>query len=183
MTKEAKSDIDDLHQAAAQEPDAWQAQDKAVTPEAEALDGLKKKYDELEDQYKRLWADQQNMLNRFNRERVDLIKYAATNTLNAILPALDNFDFAKKSINENTNHQELLKSLEMLQDQLLQSLKAVGLEEIATNIIYNPELHEAVSSIVSTEHAEGTIVEVLKKGFRIQDRILRPATVVVTKSA
>jgi molecular chaperone GrpE len=173
---------DNLHKPEIEQKDAaWQ--DQAAITSEQALVELKLQYDELEDKYKRLWADQQNMLNRFNRERQDLIKYAATNTVDAILPALDNFDFAKKSITANTSHQELIKSFEMLQEQLLMSLKAVGLEEIATNILYDPALHEAVSSVEDATQAEGTILEVIKKGFKLQDRILRPATVVVTKKS
>ena len=188
MSKNGDTDLNDLHQAGAEATAAteetvdkeWEESSKPEEATEQPIDELKAKYDELEDQYKRLWADQQNMVNRFNREKQEITKYAASNTLEAILPALDNFDFAKKSINEETSHEEVVKSIEMLQQQLLMCLKAVGLEEVDTNIGFNPELHEAVSNIPDPEKPEGSIVEVLKKGFKVKDRVLRVATVVVT---
>jgi len=155
-------------------------QDKTATFLSNELEEQRNKYSELEDQYKRLWADQQNIVNRFNRERLDIVRYAASNTIEALLPALDNFDFAKRSINGNTKPEDILKSIEMLQDQLINSLKSVGLEQINTNTTFNPEQHEAVHKIVDTTKPEGTILEVLKKGFKLNDKVIRVATVVVS---
>ncbi len=155
-------------------------QDKTATFLSNELEEQRNKYSELEDQYKRLWADQQNIVNRFNRERLDIVRYAASNTIEALLPALDNFDFAKRSINGNTKPEDILKSIEMLQDQLINSLKSVGLEQINTNTTFNPEHHEAVHKIVDTTKPEGTILEVLKKGFKLNDKVIRVATVVVS---
>jgi molecular chaperone GrpE len=155
-------------------------QDKTATFLSNELEEQRNKYSELEDQYKRLWADQQNIVNRFNRERLDIVRYAASNTIEALLPALDNFDFAKRSINGNTKPEDIIKSIEMLQDQLINSLKSVGLELINTNNTFNPELHEAVHKVVDTSKPEGTILEVLKKGFKLNDKVIRVATVVVS---
>jgi molecular chaperone GrpE len=192
MDQNGNTDLSDLHQdgkkTMSQVSDSneekinkeWQETSKKPEEIGKEFSELKTKYEELEDQYKRLWADQQNMLNRFNRDKQDLLKYAASNTLETILPALDNFDFAKKSINSETSFDEILKSIDMLQLQLLMSLKAVGLEEIDSSGIFNPELHEAVSHLKDPEKPEGTILEVLKKGFKVKDKVLRVATVVVS---
>ena len=188
MQNNTNSDLNDLHNAEQENSEEsvnqeWQksqADNEAKEEAATQNNDLQTKYDELEDQYKRLWADQQNMINRFNREKQDLYKYAAASTLEAILPALDNFDFAKKSINENTNFEEIVKSINMLQEQLVMSLKSVGLEEVDTSSTFNPEFHEAVSSLPDPEKEEGTILEVLKKGFKVKDKELRVATVVVS---
>jgi molecular chaperone GrpE len=155
-------------------------QDKTATFLSTELEEQRNKYSELEDQYKRLWADQQNIVNRFNRERLDIVRYAASNTIEALLPALDNFDFAKRSINGNTKPEDILKSIEMLQDQLINSLKSVGLEQIDTSSTFNPEHHEAVHKVVDTNKPEGTILEVIKKGFKLNDKVIRVATVVVS---
>jgi len=155
-------------------------QDKTATFLSNELEEQRNKYSELEDQYKRLWADQQNIVNRFNRERLDIVRYAASNTIEALLPALDNFDFAKRSINANTKPEDVIKSIEMLQDQLINSLKAVGLEPVSTDNTFNPELHEAVHKVVDSSKPEGTILEVLKKGFKLNDKVIRVATVVVS---
>lgn len=190
MPETGDTDLNNLHQADSEAPAEEPATEEAVVdkeweesaPQStdKAFNELKQKYDELEDQYKRLWADQQNMVNRFNREKQETLKYAASNTLETILPALDNFDFAKKNISPEMAHDEIVKSIDMLQQQLFMCLKAVGLEEVDTSCLYNPELHEAVSNIPDPEKPEGTIVEVLKKGFKVKDRVLRVATVVVT---
>lgn len=156
--------------------------DDAQKPQAEACSSsdLQAKYDELDDKYKRLWADQQNMLNRFRREKEDIQKYACVSTLEAILPALDNFDFAAKSLNDQTPFEEVIKSIKMLQEQLIMSLGSVGLEEVNTSLKFDARMHEAVSNVPDAEKDEGTIIEVLKKGFKVKDRVIRPATVVVT---
>lgn len=193
MNDTINTDIGNLHQPEAGSPDARKAADEAWTKANQAekqesvntntenqLAEQEAKYQELDDQYKRLWADQQNIIKRNQRERQDLLKYAAANTLEAILPALDNFEFAKKSINENTSHEEIIKSINMLQEQLLMSLKSVGMTEIETDKGFNAELHEAITNVKDPTKAEGTIIEVLKKGFKLNDKVLRVATVVVT---
>lgn len=189
MQNNTESNLNDLHQASENNPELkkdlsvneeWQKSHAAANKLNTEFEALKSKYNELEDQHKRLWADQQNMINRFNREKQELYKYAAVTTLEQILPALDNFDFAKKSLNENTEFNEIIKSISMLQEQLLLSLKSVGLEEVDTNCSFNPELHEAVSSVTDPQKEDGTILEVLKKGFKVKDKVLRVATVVVS---
>ncbi len=194
MNDTINTDIGNLHQPESSPADTKKAADEAWTQAnptkvngesvntdlTAQLAELEAKHQELDDQHKRLWADQQNIIKRNQRERQDLLKYAAASTIEAILPALDNFEFAKKSINENTSHEEVIKSINMLQEQLLMSLKSVGMTEIDTSKGFNAELHEAISKIKDPSKEEGTIVEVLKKGFKLNDKVLRVATVVVT---
>jgi molecular chaperone GrpE len=141
---------------------------------------LQKKYTELEENYKRLWADQQNMIGRFSREKEDVHRYAAETTLESILPALDNFDFAKKSINSQMSFEEILKSFDMLKAQLMMSLQSIGLEEISPEGIFDPAIHEAVSTVKDSSSPEGTIVDVVKRGFKLKNKVIRPALVVVS---
>ena len=178
MEEEVNTNIDDLHAAAQEADQAW-ADSKEGSELKQQVDQLQAQYQELDDKYKRLWADQQNMVKRNQKEKQDLHKYAAFATLDAILPALDNFEFAKKSINGNTSSEECLKSIDMLQEQILMSLKSVGMAEIECNA-FDPELHEAVSKVTDPEQEEGSIIEVLKKGYNLNDRVLRVATVVVS---
>ena len=191
MNDTIDKDINSLHQAETNSPDVKKAADEAWgqsqasesqdnNDQGQILSELQAKYQELDDQYKRLWADQQNMIKRNQRERQDLLKYAAASTVEAILPALDNFEFAKKSINGNTSHEEVIKSIDMLQEQLFMSLRSIGMVEIETDKGFKAELHEAISKIKDPSKEEGTIVDVLKKGFKLNDKVLRVATVVVT---
>lgn len=186
MKDKVNTEVDGLH-SPEKGKDIDQAWSESSAPAADAntelmskLEELQSQYQDLDDQYKRLWADQQNMVKRGQKEKQDMVKYAAFATLDAILPALDNFEFAKKSINENTSIEDCVKSIDMLQEQIIMSLKSVGMSEIDTNGIFNPELHEAVSNLVDPEKEEGTILEILKKGYKLNDRVLRVATVVVS---
>ena len=90
-----------------------------------------------------------------------------------------NFDFAKKSLKPDTDFEEVIKSFDMLKTQFQMALQAVGLNEIPTNIPFDPTKHEAVTSVPSPEHEPGTIIEVVKPGYVIGDRVVRAATVVV----
>jgi molecular chaperone GrpE len=185
MAWESQKNIEELHKSDLTdlpEDEASTEAPKKSPPEKEnsELEELRLRYSELEDKYKRLWADQQNMINRLSREREEIHKFAAQNTIEAILPALDNFDFAKRSINQTTKIEEVLKSFEMLKSQLLMSLQSVGLQEIPISGTFDPEIHEAVSKIKDTEKPEGTIVEILKTGYKLNGRLIRPATVIVS---
>ena len=120
------------------------------------------------------------MSKRMQREREDAHKFAAVNTIEKILPAIDNFDFAKKSIKEDTDFSEIIKSIEMLKAQLLMSMQSVGLEEIDVSGKFNPEFHEALSQIIDPEKEEDTIVEVIKPGYKFKDKVIRVASVVVS---
>jgi molecular chaperone GrpE len=123
------------------------------------------------------------MLKRFQKDKDDLRKYGAQSTIEAILPAIDNFDFAKKSIKMETAFEEIIKSFDMLKMQFQMSLQAIGIAEVKTDMLFDPALHEAVTSVPSMEHPEGTILEVIKAGYQLQGKVIRPALVVVVANA
>ncbi|MCH2226501.1 MAG: nucleotide exchange factor GrpE [Candidatus Caenarcaniphilales bacterium] len=176
-------EISEAAQSQVEEADSQQEQAvhgaKQPPVDNASYEQLKKDFEELDSSYKRLWADQQNMLKRFQKEKDDLRKFAAANTIEAILPALDNFDFAKKSLNQDTAFEEIIKSFDMLKSQFQMALQAVGLSEIATNVPFDPTKHEAVTNVPSAEHEPGTIIEVVKPGYILGERVVRAATVVV----
>ncbi len=168
-------DIDSFHKRDTSEESLVEAPEQAPS-------SLEQDFRELEDKYKRLLADQQNMQKRNIRDREELIKYTVISTIEAILPSVDNCEFALKSLNTNSKIEEVIKGIEMLKTQLLSSLQSLGLEEINSNGLYNAELHEAISTVQDETKPEGSIVEVLRKGFKLKDKILRPAMVVVVAS-
>lgn len=171
---------EDAHDANESTSELKWADLKEVSSDSSDYEKLKEQYDDLDANYKRLWADQQNMLKRFQKEKDDLRKYAAKNTIEAILPALDNFDFAKKSLKPDTAFEEVIKSFDMLKTQFQMALQSVGLNEIPTNISFDPTKHEAVTNVPSNDHEPGTIIEVVKPGYVIGDRVVRAASVVVS---
>jgi molecular chaperone GrpE len=135
----------------------------------------------LNNRYLRLAADFENFRKRQAQEREALFKYGAQSTLEALLPVLDNLNRAKQTLNESSDPKMLLKSIEMLSQQLLDALKNIGLESMSPKgEIFNPERHEAVSQVENPDLPDHTIMEVYQNGYCLLDRVLRPAQVVVS---
>lgn len=139
---------------------------------------------QLQDQLLRVSADFDNYKKRVARERQDASKYAHESLLQRLIPVLDNFDMAHAAAGSgpNTTVPSLLTGIAMVQQQLKSVLTDAGLEEIdATQKAFDPNLHEALSQEESTEIAEGHVVRQLRKGYKLRDRLLRPASVVVAR--
>ncbi|MDJ0625030.1 MAG: nucleotide exchange factor GrpE [Candidatus Caenarcaniphilales bacterium] len=144
-------------------------------------EGLENKVKDLEGQLKRSIADYQNLLRRSQQEREQLRKYAVEPALMAIIPCLDNFYFALKSFNEESSSEQLLESLKMLWTSLLGSLSQIGVKTIdSTGISFDPLTQEAVNQVPNNEVPEGTVVEVFRIGYKLNDRVIRPSQVSVS---
>jgi molecular chaperone GrpE len=157
----------------------------SVTPEQlEELKQRAAKADEHWDRLLRTTADFDNFKKRAAREKQDAIKYANESLLQKVIPVLDSFDMALVAAqNADTQAaQSLQTGLNMVFQQLKNSLTEAGLEEIdATGKPFDPNFHEAVSQRETTEAPEGQVVQQLRKGYKLRDRLLRPATVIVAK--
>ena len=156
-----------------------------LTPEqVEQLKERAAKADEFYDQYLRTSADLDNYKKRAAREKQDAIKYATESLLQKLIPVLDNFDMALAAANvqQDASVQSLQTGVNMIHQQLRSALSESGLEEIdALNKPFDPNLHEAVSQQETADVPEGHVAQQLRKGFKLRDRLLRPATVVVAK--
>ena len=156
-----------------------------LTPEeAEQLKERAAKAGEFYDQYLRVAADLDNYKKRAAREKQDAIKYATESLLQKLIPVLDNFDMALAAANvqPGASVQSLQTGVNMIRQQLRSALSESGLEEIdALNKPFDPNLHEAVSQQETADLPEGHVMQQLRKGFKLRDRLLRPATVVVAK--
>jgi len=136
------------------------------------------------DRLVRITADLENYKKRAARERQEAIKYANEALMQKLLPVLDNFEAALAAVQSSgaENTQSLLTGVGMIQQQLRSVLTEAGLEEVeAHGKPFDPNFHEAVSQAESAEHPEGHVMQQLRKGYRLRDRLLRPATVVVAK--
>ncbi len=135
------------------------------------------------DQLVRTVADMENFKKRAARERQDAIKYANEALLERIIPVLDNFDAALAAANApNTSVQSLQSGVNMIQQQLKSTMSEAGLEEIdATGKPFDPNLHEAISQQETDEVPEGQVVQQVRKGYKLRERLLRPASVIVAK--
>ena len=142
------------------------------------------KADEHWDRVLRATADLENFKKRAARERQEAIKFANASLLEKLIPALDNFDMALAAANnaENDSMESLKTGIAMIYNQLKAALADTGLEEIdAANQAFDPNLHEAVSHQESTDVPEGQVLQQLRKGYKLRERLIRPASVVVAR--
>lgn len=161
------------------------AEAPSLTPvQIEELKAQAAKAAEHWDRLVRQSADFENYKKRAARERQDAVKYATESLMQKLLPILDNFEAALTAVQSSNAeaNQSLLTGVSMIQQQLKSVLIEAGLEEIeAHGKPFDPNLHEAVSQAESAEHPEGNVMQQLRKGYRLRDRLLRPATVIVSK--
>lgn len=147
------------------------------------VDDLKSQLDEMEDKYLRASAELSNMNNRFRNERQTLQRYRSQDLGKKLLPAIDNLERAVAIEVEGEQNESLKKGVEMTLESLRSAMQEEGIEEIsAQGETFDPTLHQAVQTVPATEdHPAETVVEVLQKGYKIYDRVLRASMVVVAQ--
>jgi molecular chaperone GrpE len=153
---------------------------KIPEQELEQLKAKAAQADENWDKFLRAAAELDNYRKRVSRERDELARSSRENVIAALLPTLDNLERALDHSPEGTPlHDGLLQ----VQKQFQRALGEFGLVEIIAQPgdAFDPNLHEAVSHVASADHADGAIVEQLQSGYKLADRLLRPARVVVSK--
>ena len=159
----------------------------AATISDEQLEELTDRAAKADERWERLLrttADFDNFKKRAAREKQDAIKFANESLIQKLIPVLDNFDMALAAAQSEQTEatQSLQTGINMIYQQLRNVLVESGLEEVdAAGKAFDPNLHEAVSQQETNEVAEGHVVQQLRKGYKLRDRLLRPATVVVAK--
>jgi len=137
----------------------------------------KQDYQDLEDRYKRILAEFENFKKRSAKERDGLYSSVMSDIIEVILPVLDNLENAAKVETKDENYKQ---GVEMVLKQLKDVLMSKGVEEIETvGKIFDPELHEAVSSIQDEEKEEKEIVQEYRKGYKIGNKVIRHSMVIV----
>jgi molecular chaperone GrpE len=153
------------------------------TPVPDPIEELKAraaKADENWQQYLRMAADFENYRKRAARERQEAIKYASEGVLQKLMPVIDNLDMAINSA--GASPESLRTGIMMIFNQLKTVLSESGLEEInAQGQPFNPNWHEAVAQEDSSEVPDGHVIRQVRKGYKLRDRLLRPASVVVAR--
>ena len=125
-------------------------------------------------------AEMDNLRKRTAREREDAIRYANQRLLEDLLPVIDNFEMGMQAASQDTKSMIYI-GMDMVRRQLNEFLTSQGAEEIPTNGNFDPNLHDAVSQEECAAGEEGRILRVHRRGFKLRDRLLRPASVVVSK--
>jgi molecular chaperone GrpE len=153
----------------------------ASTKQVAALEGkiaeLEAAAAEAKDRYLRLAADFENFRKRVRQEQLETIQHGSTELINRLLPGIDDLHKAMEHKPKGVD-QSWMKGVEMSMRKLDEALGAHGLEPIeSVGTPFDPKVHEAVGHEESREHPEDTVVTELRRGYRIRDRVLRPALV------
>jgi len=160
---------------------------EAGTATPEQLAELKERAAKADEHWERLLrttADFDNFKKRAAREKQDAIRFANQGLIEKLIPVLDNFDMALAATQaaQPDANGSLQTGINMIWQQFKSALAEAGLEEIdATGQVFDPNLHEAISQKETADVPEGQVVQQLRKGYKLRDRLLRPASVVVAK--
>ena len=156
-------------------PDPLEAALETVTAERdEAQQELK----EVQDRYLRARADFDNTRKRLQREKEDVVRYAAFETIQSLLPVLD--DIEKAIGSKDATSDVLRKGIEQIQQKMLAAFERAGLKPVDQHEAFDPRLHEALARAPATEdQADHQILEVWRKGYLFKDRLMRASWVKV----
>ena len=144
-------------------------------------DQLKEDLAKEKDKFIRLFAEFENYKRRTAKERIDLFKTANQDVMVALLPVLDDFDRAYIEISK-TKEKDLLKGVELINNKLRDTLKNKGLDPIVVKQgdTFNADDHEAISQIPApTDDLKGKIIDVVEKGYKLGDKVIRFPKVVI----
>jgi molecular chaperone GrpE len=164
---------------ASEETTGPEAAEKAIAELEERLALLERERDELVDDLKRVAADFDNYRKRVARDQAALVERAHERVVKELLPVLDDLERALEAAEEH-EEAKLEEGVRLVHRELRDALAKEGLVEIETGGEFDPHVHEALLTQPSEED-DGAILQVIQKGYRLGDRVLRPARVVVSQ--
>jgi molecular chaperone GrpE len=182
--KKAETDTDKTTNAAPTEP-VLRVEPAALT--AAQLDDLKaraSKADENWDRLLRTTADFENFKKRAARDRLEAVRFANEALIEKLVPVLDNFDMALAAAKTQAadSADSFQAGIAMIHQQFKKVLSDAGLEEIdALGQTFDPNWHEAVSQRETTDAPDDQVVQQLRRGYKLRERLLRPAAVIVAR--
>lgn len=164
-----------------QEQEEAEAQQEEKEEEKKKEKSDKEKLAELQDKYLRLTAEYDNYRKRTLKEKMELTKSAGEDILKGLLPIMDDFERALQSIDDAGDNQAVKDGIYLIYNKFKDFLKQQGLQEIeAQDKDFDTDKHEAVSKVpAQNEDMKGKVVDVVQKGYYLNDKVLRYAKVVV----
>jgi molecular chaperone GrpE len=175
-------------EAAVEARQAARAGERAAAPPSEAqerqLAELRAEKDRLEDRFVRLQADFDNFRKRTLRERQEALSYGHELVVKDLLPVVDNLERAIEhaQASSGADFEGMLQGVELVRRELLGALAKHGVSPIeAEGEVFDPNLHEALAQMEDERVPAGRVGRVLQKGYRLRDRLLRPARVMVSR--
>jgi molecular chaperone GrpE len=153
---------------------------QAVSPLQDALDAKTREVEELQNRNLRLMAEFDNARKRAAREREEYVRFANESFLRELLPVLDNFDRALQAAKGEPGSGAVTAGIELIQRELLRVLEKFGAVPFqSVGQPFDPERHEAVARVPTTDQPEMTVVAETARGYLLNGRVLRPAMVAV----
>jgi molecular chaperone GrpE len=147
-----------------------------------AVDDAARQLEQITRDLQRERADFANYRRRNEQERADFARFAKTDLITKLLEVLDNFDRALEHVPADQRDQAWVSGMWLVERRLRDILAGEGLEEVASvGQPFDPRIHEAIGH-VDSDAPEGTVVEEVRKAYRIHDRIIRPALVTVARA-
>jgi molecular chaperone GrpE len=168
------------------QPEAIPAADISVeatveTPPLDPLEAALAEVNQWKDLAYRNAAELDNFRKRAAREAQEARAYANADLLRSLIPIMDNFEMGIEAARAESEKSMIFMGMSMVQRQMADFLRDMGVTEIeALGKAFDPNLHDAVSQEVREDIAEGTVLRVTRRGFRLKDRLLRAASVIVS---
>ncbi len=160
-----------------QEPEA-----EVAAPAPDELASVTAERDEYLDLLQRVQADFENFRKRAARDQERLVAHAHERLVRELLPVLDDLERALEAA-ERHEEATLVEGVTLVQKALRQALAKEGLAEISTDGAFDPHVHEALLTQPSTESEPGSVLEVVQRGYRLGDKVVRPARVIVASES
>ncbi len=178
-----KSKAEDSQDAISQEEEIDIKQQTAINDEMEQSEEERLREDvaKEKDKFLRLFAEFENYKKRTSKERMDLFKTAGQEVIVSLLPVLDDFERALKELAKSED-KEMFKGVELISGKFKETLKSKGLEDldVKPGDAFDPDMHEAITQIPAPNNKlKGKVIDVIEKGFKLGDRIIRHPKVVV----
>ena len=145
----------------------------------EKIEKLEEEVKASEDKYLRLYAEFENFKRRKNQEIETNNIYKSQKVITEILPSLDNLERALQVDSDNEEVKALRKGVEMVYEGILNALKSEGVE--TENVQFDPNIHHAVMQGEESDKESGVILDTFQKGYKLKDRVIRPAMVKVNQ--
>ena len=160
---------------------AEQTEKAPAEPELSDLEKAQLEAADMKSRYLRSVADMENYRKRIAREKQDIIRSAAANVIESLLPVVDNMKLGLQAAENHPEAKDVTIGFKMVDDQLKKSLSEQGLEElIPDGDVFDPNFHECIAYQPSEDVKEDHVIQTVRAGYRLNERLIRAANVIVS---
>ena len=151
-------------------------------PANDEVNVLKNEVGELKDKYLRLYSEFDNFRRRTSKEKVEFFKTANEDIMSSLIPVLDDFERAHKALTDSKSNETVIEGINLIYNKLFNTLQVKGLKpmESAVGAAFNSELQEAITQAPApSEEFKGKVMDVVEKGYMLNDKVIRFAKVII----